>query len=49
METPERFDWDAGYFPDYPPSIAIGDGDGTVNRRSAEVSVMDLFCSRIFR
>ncbi|KAF8366634.1 hypothetical protein PRIPAC_84463 [Pristionchus pacificus] len=37
METPERFDWDAGYFPDYPPSIAIGDGDGTVNRRSAEV------------
>ncbi|GMR54990.1 hypothetical protein PMAYCL1PPCAC_25185, partial [Pristionchus mayeri] len=37
METPERFEWDAKYFPDYPPNIAMGDGDGTVNRRSAEV------------
>lgn len=25
------------YFPDYPPYIKNGDGDGTVNRKSAEV------------
>ncbi|GMT29367.1 hypothetical protein PFISCL1PPCAC_20664, partial [Pristionchus fissidentatus] len=37
VETPERFDWADGYFPDYPPTIINGDGDGTVNRRSAEV------------
>ncbi|GMT01912.1 hypothetical protein PENTCL1PPCAC_24086 [Pristionchus entomophagus] len=37
VDTPERFDWDAGYFPGYPPNIGVGDGDGTVNRRSAEV------------
>lgn len=37
IETPEQFSWAKGYFPDYPPSIVFGDGDGTVNRRSAEV------------
>ncbi|KIH51105.1 hypothetical protein ANCDUO_18813 [Ancylostoma duodenale] len=37
IATPEQFSWAKGYFPDYPPSIVFGDGDGTVNRRSAEV------------
>ncbi|KHJ92813.1 Lecithin:cholesterol acyltransferase [Oesophagostomum dentatum] len=37
IDTPERFSWAKGYFPDYPPSVVFGDGDGTVNRRSAEV------------
>ncbi|ETN70244.1 hypothetical protein NECAME_14897 [Necator americanus] len=37
LDTPEQFSWAKGYFPDYPPSIVFGDGDGTVNRRSAEV------------
>ncbi|PAV67748.1 hypothetical protein WR25_04245 isoform C [Diploscapter pachys] len=37
MDTPEQFNWPKGYFPDYPPYITNGDGDGTVNRKSAEV------------
>ncbi|CAI5439503.1 unnamed protein product [Caenorhabditis angaria] len=35
VPTPERFKWDKGYFPDYPPTEYYGDGDGTVNLRSA--------------
>ncbi|RCN34756.1 Lecithin:cholesterol acyltransferase [Ancylostoma caninum] len=42
IATPERFSWAKGYFPDYPPSIVFGDGDGTVNRRSAEVTTHEL-------
>ncbi|KJH51288.1 Lecithin:cholesterol acyltransferase [Dictyocaulus viviparus] len=37
IDTPEIFTWSRGYFPDYPPNILNGDGDGTVNRKSAEV------------
>ncbi|WKX88228.1 hypothetical protein Q1695_008118 [Nippostrongylus brasiliensis] len=37
VQTPEQFSWTKGYFPDYVPYIKYGDGDGTVNRRSAEV------------
>lgn len=36
VDTPERFFWAKGYFPDYQPSTIYGDGDGTVNRRSLE-------------
>uniref|UniRef100_A0A914VNE4 Uncharacterized protein n=1 Tax=Plectus sambesii TaxID=2011161 RepID=A0A914VNE4_9BILA len=37
MDTPERFEWSKGYFPDYPPTtIHFGEGDGTVNQRSLE-------------
>ncbi|VDM61573.1 unnamed protein product [Angiostrongylus costaricensis] len=37
IETPKQFTWTRGYFPDYPPNVSNEDGDGTVNRRSAEV------------
>ncbi|KAE9411736.1 hypothetical protein Angca_007960, partial [Angiostrongylus cantonensis] len=37
IETPKQFSWTKGYFPDYPPNVSNEDGDGTVNRRSAEV------------
>nr|CDJ86003.1 Lecithin:cholesterol acyltransferase domain containing protein [Haemonchus contortus] len=37
IATAEQFTWPKGYFPDYQPYVMYGDGDGTVNRRSAEV------------
>lgn len=37
LSTPEQFNWAKGYFPDYQPAVVYGDGDGTVNKRSAEV------------
>ncbi|PIO59711.1 hypothetical protein TELCIR_18815, partial [Teladorsagia circumcincta] len=37
IDTAEQFNWAKGYFPDYQPYVMYGDGDGTVNRKSAEV------------
>ncbi|KAK5971330.1 Phosphatidylcholine-sterol acyltransferase [Trichostrongylus colubriformis] len=37
IATAEQFNWPKGYFPDYQPYVVYGDGDGTVNRKSAEV------------
>lgn len=37
VPTPEKFEWASGYFPDYPPTEFMGDGDGTVNKKSATV------------
>ncbi|KAK6043855.1 Lecithin:cholesterol acyltransferase [Cooperia oncophora] len=42
VPTPEQFSWGKGYFPDYQPSVTYGDGDGTVNRISAEVFVHEI-------
>ncbi|CAI4228206.1 unnamed protein product [Auanema sp. JU1783] len=36
LATPEQFSWGNWWFPDYQPTITYGDGDGTVNRVSAE-------------
>lgn len=35
MQTPERFVYGKKSFPDYQPTTVMGDGDGTVNLRSA--------------
>ncbi|CAD6196330.1 unnamed protein product [Caenorhabditis auriculariae] len=37
VDTPEKLTWPKGYFPDYQPIQINGDGDGTVNKRSAAV------------
>ena len=36
VDTPENFVFGEGEFPDTPPHVVQGDGDGTVNRRSLE-------------
>uniref|UniRef100_A0A1I7X271 Acetate--CoA ligase n=1 Tax=Heterorhabditis bacteriophora TaxID=37862 RepID=A0A1I7X271_HETBA len=34
-----EFIWAKNYFPDFPPTVITGDGDGTVNRQSAELTI----------
>ena len=37
VRTPETFEYDRGFYDSASATVLIGDGDGTVNRRSAEV------------